>query len=238
MTHSTAEAPFVSIENLVYQPVGVSRPILDIKVLRMFAGNVTAIVGPNGSGKTTLLRLIAGDIQASHGVISFNPTVAIPKPERRRHSAYLLVQDPRRNIFTDLLVKENLKLITGTSSIDVIKRQTPFADCLIDRIKMLLESDRMPSRRLSGGESQLLGLFLAVACDPVVLLLDEHTASLDPTNKRMVSDIVRSLRTSKRLILWVTQDVALAREYADSFITLIEGKVESGEEPQQSLKDT
>jgi len=208
--------------------------LLDVPTLTIPAGRVVCVLGPNGAGKTTLVRALAGEIDDGDSMAT---TITMGKLSystaqwRQLGLVYHVLQAPHRNVFTNLTVAENLKL--------ALYRRDNSVRVSVDQARSMwkphlpaLGQDHTLVRDASGGEKQGLAMLLAMARAPTMLLLDEHTASLDEKNKVHCASIVRdNLRSARRVILWVTQDLQLAREYADDFIVVKAGRLLLGGAP-------
>ncbi len=144
-----------------------------------------------------------------------------------------LLQEPERNIITDVTLMENIVLANRSNG----GKEDQLEAVLLDWSKEYfpgLKRKYVLGRYLSGGEKQALGLLLAISREPSIVLLDEHTASLDEKNKEICSKVVyEQIRNESRIVLWVTQDLALAQKYSDSFIIIRNGRCETGPTPKR-----
>lgn len=173
------------------------------------AGAPTVLLGPNGGGKTTLLRLAAGLIPPTEGVITHG--AGPPRPTGGRLS--IVFQKPvmlRRSVAANVAFALSLARVAA--------RRRTVAE-LLDMVGLGALAAR-PARRLSGGEQQRLALARALARDPEVLLLDEPTASLDPTQTRLVEEIVARVAASGVKIVMATHDLGQARRLAGEIVFL------------------
>ena len=221
------------ITNLEYRPTPGLPPILAVPRLEIPDNSVTAIVGPNGAGKTTLLRVLDQHGTDMSGSNAASIRIEPAHEKTVSYRPYHILQEPERNVCGHLTVEENIRLalhrVDETTTATVMKARREWSEILPGLVRNQLV------KYLSGGEKQVLGLLLALARSPSLLLLDEHTASLDEPNKRVCAEAVyRLMRAPGRVILWVTQDLALAAERSDFYIVLRGGVVNSGSSPART----
>jgi putative ABC transport system ATP-binding protein len=199
-------------------------------------GQFVVVVGANGSGKTTLLNILAGDYPPDCGTIelrSSHATVNWLALARWDRAAYLarVHQDPRRGTAPGMTVWENLRLASSRSPVP-----SPFRFATtqhdqrwhLERLMGLGLAEKIDSRidDLSQGQRQLLALELAMLREPAVLLLDEHTASLDQANaaKCLEATVRLSQRTSTTVIM-VTHNLLDALRYGERLIIMRDGRI-------------
>ena len=221
---------------------GAERPIVElVDVRKRFDGNevlrgvslsvergeTVVIMGGSGSGKTVTLRLIAGLIRPSSGIVRvFGHRLDTLTEEEllpiRRRMGYVF---QGAALFDSLSVHENvaypLREHTSLGEAAIRERVVHFLSLvgLGDEVLRLLPSE------LSGGMRKRVGIARALAQQPEMLLFDEPTAGLDPTNARMVSDLIVQLRGGVcDTAVVVTHDVELTRTVADRVVILIEGR--------------
>ena len=179
-----------------------------------FGGGTLAIMGPNGAGKSVLLRLLHGLLAPTGGTVSWNG--AIPGDTTRRGQA-LVFQRPvllRRSAAANV---DFVLALRGRS--DAGRREA-----LLARVGLAGRGGE-PARRLSGGEQQRLALARALAIEPRVLLLDEPTASLDPSSTLAIERIVAEARADGVGVVWVTHDIGQARRMASEVVFLSNGRL-------------
>ncbi len=177
----------------------------------------TVIIGPNGAGKSLFLRLAAGLIKSTGGTI----TGTIKTGGKTGHSGQSVVfQKPvmlRRSAY------ENIAF--------VLRQHPKPGDDKSTRIERALDAARLadrartPARKLSGGEQQRLALARALVVDPSILLLDEPTASLDPSSTLIVEKMILEADKSGTKIIHVTHDIKQARRLADDIIYMHKGRL-------------
>jgi len=191
---------------------------LDHVSLRVFPGEVYAIIGANGAGKSTLLRTIAGLHQPTEGSIQYDgQDVTRIRPERRAISGIVMVPEGRR-LFGSLTVEENLQV--GAT----YARKGPWT---IERVYELFSwmKDRRAQRteQLSGGEQQSVAIGRALVANPRVLLLDELSLGLAPVVVQRIYGMLPEILATGLTVLLVEQDVSQALRVASHLQCLLEG---------------
>lgn len=217
------------------------RRALDHVSLHLNDGDFVCVLGSNGAGKSTLLNAISGALQADTGTIVLDGIDLSGRPEHVR-SRYMgrLFQDPMRGTAPDMSIVENLGLAYIRGKRMGLGRAIRRQDRAFfrDRLAMLglgLE-DRMdqPVGLLSGGQRQALTLLMATLQNPRLLLLDEHTAALDPKTAHKVLTLTEKIISENRLsTLMVTHNMKDAIRYGNRLVMMHEGNIiydVSGEE--------
>ncbi len=201
--------------------------------LTLQPGEFAIVIGTNGSGKSSLLNAIAGSFPIDRGVIRLEGQDLGALPEHRRARMIGRVfQDPFTGTAADLTVAENLALAARRGR-HLSLRPALTADRLaqlrlqIEGLDMGLE-DRLdaPMGRLSGGQRQALTLLMATVVRPSLLLLDEHTAALDPQSAELV--LQRTQEVIKReglTTLMVTHSLQQAIRMGDRVLMMHRGQV-------------
>lgn len=201
--------------------------------LKLEEGAFVAIIGTNGSGKSTLLNAVAGTFPVDAGTISLDGTDITAWPEHRRARLMGRVfQNPFSGTSPNLTIAENLVLAARRG----LPRGMGWAlnkktkDELRDRVRRLnmgLE-DRLDNiiGSLSGGQRQALTLLMATWLKPRLLLLDEHTAALDPKSADQVIALTDAIVTHDRLTtLMVTHSMHQAANLGDQLIMMHRGRI-------------
>lgn len=201
--------------------------------LRLDEGEFVSVIGSNGAGKSTLLGAIAGDVLPAAGRVLLNgaDVSRVSAQARSRHVARVF-QDPLAGSCGNLSIAENLALAASRG------QQRSFLPALrpsrLSRIRARIEElnlrleDRLdqPMGSLSGGQRQALSLVMATLAPSSVLLLDEHTAALDPRNAEFVLDLTRDLAARFRLtVLMVTHSMRHALDTGSRTVMLHEGRI-------------
>lgn len=211
--------------------------------LTLAEGDFVTIVGSNGAGKSTLFNAIAGAFFVDEGSICLagEDITFLPEYKRSRQIGRLF-QDPMRGTAPHMTIEENLSLAylrTSRKQSAFFSRPTrkdrQFFAQQLSRLGMGLE-DRMrqPVGLLSGGQRQALTLLMATIVPPKLLLLDEHTAALDPATAEKVLTITKQVvADSKITTLMVTHNMSHALELGNRTIMMDNGRIVldlSGEE--------
>lgn len=201
--------------------------------LQISEGEFVTVIGSNGAGKSTLLNCIAGDIPLSSGKIYFGDrdVTAIPATSRTRDVARVF-QDPLAGTCAGMTIEENMALAYGRGQRSGLKMalnaslRERFKEQLA-RLNLGLEN-RLESEMglLSGGQRQSVSLLMAALQPSSILLLDEHTAALDPKTAALIMDISQQIIEEKRLTsLMVTHSMRQALAFGTRTIMLHEGKI-------------
>ncbi len=203
-----------------------------------------AVIGGNGAGKSTLLNAVAGVWTVDQGSITIGGVDVTHLPEHKR-AKYVgrVFQDPMMGTAASMQIEENLALAarrgkrrTLKSGITKAEREE-YRDML--RVLDLGLEDRLTSKvgLLSGGQRQALTLLMATLQKPKLLLLDEHTAALDPKTAAKVLEVTRLIVNRDKLTtLMITHNMRDAIEYGDRLIMMYEGRIVvdvSGEEKKK-----
>lgn len=196
-------------------------------------GTFTVVLGTNGSGKSSLLNAIAGSLPLSAGRVYLDGWEVTGWPEHERARLISRVfQNPFTGTASDLSVAENLALAAGRGgrrwlrrALDAERRQE--LRRVVERLGMGLE-DRLdtPIGLLSGGQRQAITVLMATLVRPTLLLLDEHTAALDPRSGEQVIRLTREAITAGGLTaLMVTHSMAEAVQAADRVLVMHRGRI-------------
>ena len=201
--------------------------------LEMDQSEFVTVIGGNGAGKSTLLGSLTGDVTVSSGRILFDgEDVTSFSPTKRSHLVARVFQDPLKGTCGALTVEENLAL--------ALKRgeNRSLGKAITNEIRDLLKSQlsrlhlgvenrlRDPIGSLSGGQRQAISLIMAVLSPSKILLLDEHTAALDPRTAAFIIELTKEIVGDKKLTtLMVTHSMNQALEVGTRTIMLAEGQV-------------
>jgi branched-chain amino acid transport system ATP-binding protein len=192
---------------------------LDGISLRVFPGEVYAIIGANGAGKSTLLRTIAGLHHPTAGSVLFDGAdVTGLRPERRARQGIVMVPEGRR-LFGSLTVEENLQV--GAT----YARRGPWTiERVYEVFGWMRERRGQRTAQLSGGEQQAVALGRALVSNPRVLLLDELSLGLAPVVVQRIYGMLPQILTTGLTVLLVEQDVSQALRVASHIQCLLEGR--------------
>lgn len=215
-----------------------AKKALDELSLDVRGGDFITIIGANGAGKSTLLGAIAGSFITDSGELVLDGEDMTLLPEyRRARKIGRLFQDPMRGSAPDMTIEENLALAAGRGGwlSPVSRADRRFFRERVAMLEMGLE-DRMnqPVGLLSGGQRQALTLMMATLNTPKLLLLDEHTAALDPATAEKVLGLTKRIVAENGLTcLMVTHNMQSALELGNRTVMMNAGKIVmdvSGEE--------
>ena len=206
---------------------------LDGLDLSLASGDFAVVIGSNGAGKSTLLNAISGALLLDSGSVAINGRDVTAMPVHRR-AAYVarVFQDPMKGTAAPMTIAENMLLAElrhkpATLSRGLTKERRESYREQLSYLRLGLESrlDTVVST-LSGGQRQSLSLVMAVSGTPDILLLDEHTAALDPRTADLVMDAtIRAVTALKLTTLMVTHNMKHAVDYGNKVVMLDSGKV-------------
>ena len=209
--------------------------------LHLAEGEFVAVIGSNGAGKSTLLNAVAGVWGVDSGTIQLGGIDITQLPEYKR-AKYIgrVFQDPMMGTAANMQIEENLALAARRGGRRSLRMGITKAERMgfreMLRILDLGLEDRLTDKvgLLSGGQRQALTLLMATLQKPKLLLLDEHTAALDPKTAAKVMEVTRTLVNQDRLTtLMITHNMRDAIEYGDRLLMMYSGRIVvdvSGEE--------
>ncbi len=196
-------------------------------------GDFITVIGGNGAGKSTLLNVIAGVYLPEKGSVVLGGKDITRLPEHKR-AKYLgrVFQDPMMGTAASMEIQENLALANRRGKMrglrwGVGKKEKAFFKQKLEFLGLGLE-DRMTAKvgLLSGGQRQALTLLMATLKRPELLLLDEHTAALDPKTAARVLDVTEELTSGEKLTtLMITHNMKDAIRYGNRLIMMHEGRI-------------
>ena len=215
----------------VFNPGTVDAKLaLDDLSLDVRDGDFISIIGANGAGKSTLFNAIGGSFLVDSGrILLGDEDITLKAEHKRAKDIGRLFQDPMRGTAPEMSIEENLALAAGSGGWLSVMRKSDrrqFRDKLA-LLDMGLE-DRMtqPVGLLSGGQRQALTLLMATYHIPKVLLLDEHTAALDPGTAEKVLNLTRSIVGENHITcLMVTHNMQTALDLGNRTIMMDNGRV-------------
>jgi len=191
---------------------------LDRVSLRVYPGEVYAIIGANGAGKSTLLRTITGLHPPTDGSVLYDgKNMTKVRPERRATQGIVMVPEGRR-LFGSLTVEENLQVGAAYA------RKGPWTiERVYEMFGWMKERRNQRTAQLSGGEQQSVAIGRALVANPRVLLLDELSLGLAPVVVQRIYAMMPQILASGITVLLVEQDVSQALRVASHLQCLLEG---------------
>lgn len=203
--------------------------------LTMMPGDFATIIGSNGAGKSTLFNAIGGSFFVDEGSIYLDGAdITFQKEYRRSRQIGRLFQDPLRGTAPHMTIKENLTLAylrTAKASGAFFSRVTREEEQMfreqLARLGMGLE-DRMrqPVGLLSGGQRQALTLLMATLVTPKLLLLDEHTAALDPATAEKVQELTGKIVEEQGITcMMITHNISSALALGNRTLMMDRGRI-------------
>ena len=190
-------------------------------------------IGSNGAGKSTLMNVISGSYEADTGKIFLDgKNITHLKEHQRARTIGRLFQDPLRGTAPNMTIEENLGLAYSRGkrrslTIGIRKKDVSVFRERLKELDLGLEDRmKMPVGLLSGGQRQALTLLMATIVTPKLLLLDEHTAALDPKTAEKVMRITEKIVKENALTtLMITHNISNAIEYGNKTIVMSQGKL-------------
>lgn len=202
--------------------------------LQLSKGDFVTVIGSNGAGKSTLFNAIAGSFLTDAGTITLDGQEITYLPEYKRSKLIgRMFQDPMKGTAPSMTIEENLALAYLRAS----RRTSPFSHVTKadrERFREALSSlglgleNRMkqPVGLLSGGQRQALTLLMATLVTPRLLLLDEHTAALDPATAEKVLELTQSIVREHRITcMMITHNIASALTLGNRTVMMNHGEI-------------
>ncbi|MBQ6144981.1 MAG: ATP-binding cassette domain-containing protein [Lactococcus sp.] len=244
-------SPIIELKNAtkVIENGEERKVILDDVSLKIYAKDFITILGGNGAGKSTLFNAISGTLSLTSGSVFIKGNdVTNHSPEKRAAAISRVFQDPKVGTAPRMTVAENIAIAAlrgqrrSLRLRNITKYKADFAS-LAEQIGNGLEKHLdTPTGNLSGGQRQALSLLMATIVPPDLLLLDEHTAALDPKTSVALMQLTDDLVTSKNLTaLMITHHMEDALKYGNRLIVMKDGKIvqdlTTSEKEQMKLED-
>jgi putative ABC transport system ATP-binding protein len=209
--------------------------------LHLAPGDFVSIIGSNGAGKSTVFNAIGGSflVDSGHIILDGQDITFMPEHKRARDIGRLF-QDPLRGTAPNMTIEENLALVylranKSHSLFGITNKDRDFFRSKLAELNLGLE-DRLKSKvgLLSGGQRQALTLLMATMITPKVLLLDEHTAALDPATADKVIALTESIvKNGNITTMMITHNIGSALQLGNRTIMMNNGQIildVSGEE--------
>ncbi|AST91795.1 MULTISPECIES: ABC transporter ATP-binding protein [Sutcliffiella] len=206
---------------------------LDHINLTLNKGDFVTIIGSNGAGKSTLMNMISGALTPDTGAVEINNQNVTYLSEHKR-AKYIgrVFQDPMAGTAPTMTIEENLAMAYSrnkrrTFKIGVNKQRKDYFREVLETLHLGLE-DRLSAKvgLLSGGERQALSLLMATFTEPSILLLDEHTAALDPSRAELITKLTKEIVEKYNLTtLMVTHNMQQALDLGNRLIMMDKGQI-------------
>ena len=201
--------------------------------LRLAPGDFVTVIGSNGAGKSTLMNCIAGVYPVDGGTILLAGEDITRQPEyRRARRIGRVFQDPLKGTAFDMTIEENLSIAYAKNRSHGLQRGISRRERELFREKLAMlnmgleDRKKQKARLLSGGQRQALTLFMAVISEPKLLLLDEHTAALDPSAARKVLELTNHFAGQGGLCtMMITHNMKAALEHGNRTILMQDGRI-------------
>ena len=201
--------------------------------LNIEQGDFISIIGSNGAGKSTLLDTITGNIIPDSGKINIDGKDITNMPKHKRGSFISKVyQNPSVGTAPSMTVFENLSMADNKGktfgfSLGLNKKRKEYYRSLLKELGLGIENQMDTEvKSLSGGQRQCLALIMATLNKPKVLLLDEHTAALDPKTSKIIMNKTREIVEKNRIsTLMITHNLQDAINYGNRLIMLHNGEI-------------
>jgi putative ABC transport system ATP-binding protein len=196
-------------------------------------GDFISVIGSNGAGKSTLLNLLAGSFFPDTGDILIDGKNVTKQKEYTR-AKYIgrVFQDPKTGTCPDMSIRENLSIaFNKTKSFNLTRgvepRNESFFMSQLKTFRLGLEEFiNVNAGALSGGQRQALSLIMATVAEPKLLLLDEHTAALDPITSKNVMEMTKEIINARKITtIMITHNLSYAIKYGNRLILMHKGGI-------------
>ena len=196
-------------------------------------GDFISVIGGNGAGKSTLMNILAGGLQVDQGdILLEGKSIKQTSVRKRAKDIARVFQDPKMGTASRLTIEENMAIAKKRGakrglSWGVKEKDREEFKTALKELNIGLENRlKVDTQYLSGGQRQALTLVMAALVRPKLLLLDEHTAALDPKTSEMVMELTQKIVESHDLTtLMITHDMNHAIAYGNRLIMLYQGKI-------------
>ncbi|KXT74675.1 Methionine ABC transporter ATP-binding protein [Streptococcus sp. DD10] len=201
--------------------------------LEVEEGDFISVIGGNGAGKSTLMNILAGNLTVDEGDIKLEgESIKQVSVRKRAKNIARVFQDPKMGTASNLTIEENMAIAQRRGknrglTWGVREKDREHFRIALKELNIGLE-DRLKAETqyLSGGQRQALTLVMAALVKPKLLLLDEHTAALDPKTSAMVMDLTQKIVEGHNLTtLMITHDMTHAIEYGNRLVMLYQGQI-------------
>jgi len=209
-------------------------------------GELRAIIGPNGAGKTTLFNVITHTIPPTSGTVWLGGRDVTNLPEERRPHLGMARSFQSNQLFNDLTSLENVRVVAQTArsgpfSLDLLGKGRSVAEeaaaDLLARVGLDGKAD-VEAANLSHGDQRRLGIAMALATDPDVLMLDEPTSGMGPNETQETAELIQSVQAELDLtVLLIEHDMDIVLSISDRITVLNQGAVLATGTPEEVRED-
>ncbi len=217
--------PILELDNLHYRYPGHGTPALRGATLSLPTGARVALLGRNGCGKSTLLLHCNGILRPDSGIVRFEGRrLAYDRRSLRelRRRVGIVFQNPDDQLFSASVAQD---ISFGPLNLGLGERETRRRVQAAAEMCEIIELLERPTHALSGGQKTRVALAGVLAMDPVVVIADEVTTSLDPWMRRQVLAIFQRLVAEGKTVVVATHDVEIAHYWADLVVVMNEGRI-------------
>lgn len=218
----------LKVKNLIKAFKGSYEPVLKGISFELKPGDFCVVIGSNGSGKTTLFKTISGEYEIDKGHIYFSGKDMTTK--NRMPYIASVVQDINQGTVPEMSLLENMVLSQARNEVAKLLFYNRHREKVCEQLKSLgigLESEvDLPLKNLSGGQRQMVATLMALESNTPLLLLDEHTAALDPKmQKKLMNYTADAIKKRGTTALMITHKLDDAIFYGNRLIMLHQGKI-------------
>ncbi|WP_423751193.1 ABC transporter ATP-binding protein [Salinirarus marinus] len=219
---------------------------VDDVTLAVPSGELRAVIGPNGAGKTTLFNVVTGLLSPTAGRVWFEGTDVTDAPQYERPHAGLARSFQSNELFTEESVLENVRVVVQTAEygpfgLDLFRDAASVgrerAVEILDRVGLDAAHDTL-AKNLPHGDQRRLGIAMALATDPDVLLLDEPTSGMSPGATTKTAALVEDIHDSLGLtVLLIEHDMDVVLSISDRVTVLDQGRAIATGPPEEIRTD-
>ncbi|MFC7059642.1 ABC transporter ATP-binding protein [Halovenus salina] len=243
----SAVEPAVAPSSAVLGVEGLTRTFgevlaVDRVSLGVETGELRAIIGPNGAGKTTLFNCIMGTLAPTDGSVYLNESEITDQGEEQRPHLGMARSFQSNQLFADQTVLENIRLVVQTAqqgafSMDLLRSHYDVgrdrAIEIADDVGLTADLDA-EAKNLPHGEQRRLGIAMALATDPDVLLLDEPTSGMSPAATTETASLIEEIRDDRGLtVVLIEHDMDVVLSISDRITVLNRGEIIATDQPAE-----